>query len=127
MSNLVTWENKSFVEYLKGKTDKDIDKYLFKIETIGNYFTTQDCKPFLECEYKKIAHLDIFVEWLKMQPYIFAREGYCQEITEIWYRQDVKKLQERKTVQPQYVLIWTKEKGWLGKQHFVNIIEGEPK
>ena len=123
MSNITIFENKSFVDYLKTKTDKDIEKYLFKIETIGNYFTTQVCKPFQESKYKKIAFLGQFVEWLKLQPHIFAREGYCETITEIWYRQDVGKLKDREIKQPKYILIWSKEKGWLGKQHFVNIYE----
>lgn len=121
MSNIVVLESKTFVEYLKTKMDSDLTKYLFKIETVGEYFTTQDCKPFLQCEYKQIAFLHEFVNWLEMQPYIFKSQGYCQEITEIWYRQDIKKLKDRTTKQPQYILIWTKEKGWLGKQHFTNL------
>ncbi len=111
----------NFLDYLKTKTDKDLDKYLFKIEQVGDCWTTQDCKPFRSSYYKQIAWLGEFATWLEMQPEIYKRYGYCEEITEIWYRQDVGKLKDRPSKQPKYILIWSKEKGWLGTQHFKNM------
>lgn len=91
----------NFLQKLKQYDTKD---FVFKIEVKGMYFTTQDCKPFINSvEYKEIDYLDMFVQWLKTQPYRAAREGLWQEVTEIWKKTDDRNM----------VLVWSEKLGWL--------------
>ena len=82
----------------------NVNDFLFKIEG-RNYFSTQECEPFQESEYKKISYLCQFVDWLKMQPILALKTGSWHEITEIW---KVKK-DEKDTM----VLVWSKETSWI--------------
>ena len=82
----------------------NVNDYLFKIES-NNYFYTQDCPPFqVSFEYKKVAYIEQFANWLKVQHVLAEKTGSWKEITEVWH---IKKDKMK--------LIWSKEKGWLGE------------
>ena len=102
--------NEKFVENLIGKIGNDIQNYMFKIERVGGYMTTQDCKPFLDGCYKQVDYVSEFILWIRSQPLIFQKYGSCEEITEIWYRKDES---NGDAIQPRYILLWSKENGWL--------------
>ncbi len=82
----------------------NVNDYLFKIER-KNYFYTQDCPAFqVDFEYRKVAYVEQFASWLKLQPTLAEKTGSWEEITEVWHI-------EKETMK----LIWSKEKGWLGE------------
>ena len=82
----------------------NVNDYLFKIER-KNYCYTQDCPAFqVDFEYKKVAYIEQFANWLKLQPVLAQKTGSWEEITEVWHIQ-------KETMK----LIWSKEEGWLGE------------
>ena len=96
-NNLITLDN--FINKLDASSVND---YLFKIER-KNFFYTQDCPAFqVDFEYKKVAYVGQFVQWLHLQASLKFDTGCWEEITEIWHIKE----NEMK-------LVWTIEKGWL--------------
>ena len=101
----------SFVEEL---TKDNIDDYLFKVEMVGQWFTTQDVKPFcVSFEYRKVADIYTFIRWLQSQPEMFRRTGMCEEVTEIWRIKKHYKKDKPGNHEDSMILIWSKEKGWV--------------
>ena len=97
--NLITLD--SFISELDAG---NVNDYLFKIER-KNFFYTQDCPAFqVDFEYKKVAYLSQFVQWLHLQASLKFDTGCWEEVTEVWHIQ-------KETMK----LIWSKEKGWLGE------------
>ena len=102
---------RTFVEDLN---KENINDYLFKVEMVGQWFTTQDVKPFcVSFEYRKVADIYTFIRWLQSQPEMFRRTGMCEEVTEIWrIKKHYKKFEAKGNYEDTMVLIWSKEKGW---------------
>lgn len=97
--NLITLDN-----FINKFNAGNVNDYLFKIER-KNYCYTQDCPAFqVDFEYKKVAFIEQFANWLKLQSILAKKAGSWEEVTEIWYI-------EEETMK----LIWSKEKGWLGE------------
>lgn len=97
--NLITLDN-----FINKLDTGSVNDYLFKIER-KNYFYTQDCPTFqVDFEYEKVAYVEQFANWLKLQPVLAQKTGSWEEITEVWHI-------EKETMK----LIWSKEKGWLGE------------
>ena len=116
---------RTFVEDLN---KENINDYLFKVEMRGQWFTTQDVKPFcISFEYRKIADIWAFINWLKAQPVCAIKTGTWEEITEIWrIKKHYKKFENKGNYEDTMVLVWSKEKGWTNNVVYTGgIVETE--
>lgn len=78
-------ETEAIVSLIK---DKSVRDFIVKVQTRGDLWTTQDCKPFSTfSDYRQIENGMEFMRWLEMQPYYFRKQGYYEEVVEVWVKQ----------------------------------------